>query len=81
MLEKEVNEMINNYLDNMGEKEEDEFLEEVIEFLMRNYVSTTDIKTDYDSIDCGPGYTANIHSLAWLDDDGVHLLTWRVEYC
>ena len=81
MLERTVDEMINNYLDNMGEKEDDDFLEEVIEFLMQNGVSITDIKNDYDSIDCGLGYTAHVYSLAWLDDDGIHLLTWRVEYC
>lgn len=79
MLERTIDEMINNYLDNMNGKEDDVFLEEVIDFLIQNGV--TSIKHDYDSIDCGPGYTAHVYSLAWLDDDGIHLLTWRVEYC
>ena len=79
MLERTLDEMIYNYLDDISEKEADDFLEEMIDFLKQNGV--TSIKHDYDSIDCGPGYSAYIYSLAWLDANGLHLLTWRDEYC
>ena len=78
MLENKVREMVSNYNTN---KDEDEFLEEVINFLKENHVPDANIQHDYDSIDCGPAYTANIHSLAWIDDEGIHLVVWRIEYC
>lgn len=61
---------------NEEEREIDSFAEE---FLLNEgaYNVKTDITEAFDS----PGYTCYMLSVAWVDEDGLHLETWLLEVC